>query len=737
MVGTSSVNQYTPAEAAPPPQPLSVKPEGIPAVLAEHDQWFCWKYAYRPDAEKPWTKEPVNPRTGALASTTAPRTWGTLQQARDYAARHNLAGIGFVFTADDPFTGVDLDACRNPETGELTPEAAATVAALDSYTEPSPSGTGVHIIVRGTLPPEGRRRQGPVEMYDAARYFTITGHRLPGTPATVEPRQDALDHFHAAVFSSNGHNPSVDVGPGNRTPALSDADVIRLARDAGNGHRFDALYNGDTAGHGGEDSAADLALLAMLAFWTQDEAQLDRLFRRSGLSREKWERASYRQPTIAKALQRTETYSPPGAHVTVNGTGAPTPSAPAGEKLSAAPRAGVPAERNLVFHTARHIGESTPAEPEWIVFGYVASGALSELDGKIKGGKTTLVMAMVAATLEGHPFLGKPTKRVPVVYLTEQGPASFRETLRRAGLLEADDLHVLSWNDAQGISWPKIVDAARQRAKAVGAGLLVVDTLAYWAGLRGDAENNAGAALEAVGPLLAAGADGLGVVALRHERKSGGDVGDSARGSSAFGGAVDVVVQMRRPEGNSRPTLRTLTSLSRFDETPPELVIELGEDGQYLTHGDGAAVAREEAIAAITKAAPATESAALPEKDLLAVAGTKRTLGQVAIRELLADNKLARTGAGKRGDPLRYWRVDHAEKVSAALKQEEAAERNGTTDEDPKSFLPEPPVVAAESNGCEPDAVEFLSAGTSPLRAAERKHGDDEHAGEEIVTWTG
>jgi hypothetical protein len=334
------------ATMSAPPDALSVTVAGIPPDLASRPQWVTWRFTYRPDADKPWTKEPINPATGALASSTDPQTWGTLAQALDYAARHNLPGVGYVFAPDDPFAGVDLDACRDPNTHELTPRAVATVTALDSYTELSPSGTGLHIIVAGTLPP-GRRREGPVEMYDRGRYFTITGHRLPGTPETVQPRQTQLDRFHAAMFGTNGHKTYEEAAArGSRTPELSDADVIARARDAANGHRFDALFNGDTNGHGGDDSAADLALLSHLAFWTQDESQLDRLFRRSGLYREKWERADYRQRTVTKALERTETYSPGGPRVTVNGTGAAVSPAPDVEwpMLDPAALSGLPGE---------------------------------------------------------------------------------------------------------------------------------------------------------------------------------------------------------------------------------------------------------------------------------------------------------------------------------------------------------------------------------------------------------
>src|SRR6185436_12737761 len=93
-----------------------------------------------------------------------------------------------------------------------------------------------------------------------------------------------------------------------------------------------------------------------------------------------------------------------------------------------------------------------------------------------------------------------------------------------------------------------------------------VDTVSQFAGLRGDAENNSGDALAAIEPLQEAAAQGLAVIAVRHERKGGGEVGESGRGSSAFSGAVDIVVAIRRGEGQTKPTVRVLHTLSRFTE---------------------------------------------------------------------------------------------------------------------------------------------------------------------------
>ncbi len=321
----------------------------------------------------------------------------------------------------------------------------------------------------------------------------------------------------------------------------------------------------------------------------------------------------------------------------------------------AAPRDGVPAERILRFRTAREIAAETPAEVRWKVRSWAAVGAITELDGKVKSsGKTTWLTHMAGAVLKGTAFMGEPTEQSPIFYLTEQPPSSFRVALQRAGLTDRDDLVVLYWRDAAGMPWPKVVETVTKECRHRGAGMLIVDTLGQFTGLTGDAENDAGAAQAATAPLQIAAADGLAVIISRHERKSGGEVGDSGRDSSAFAGAVDIVLSLRRTEGAVRPTIREIHGLSRFDETPAQLVIELTPEG-YVALGEAADVARQEAAAAILAAAPRDEGAAVPLKELLEAARVKRTIGQEVVEEFLRAGRLARLGAGKKNDPYRLW----------------------------------------------------------------------------------
>ncbi len=138
-----------------------------PEELRALPQWVCHR-----------AKVPHKAVGWGLASSTDPATWATYEQATEACRRHKHDGIGFVFSADDPYTGVDLDKCRDPETGELAPWAAEIVAMFPgAYAEASPSGTGVHIICRGIAPHNGSQLYcgGKVEMYDRERYFTVTG----------------------------------------------------------------------------------------------------------------------------------------------------------------------------------------------------------------------------------------------------------------------------------------------------------------------------------------------------------------------------------------------------------------------------------------------------------------------------------------------------------------------------------------------------------------------------------
>jgi putative DNA primase/helicase len=146
---------------------LPVRVENIPEELITRPQWVVWRAV----GDKP-DKVPYSVRTGRRASSTDLLTWGTFQEALEAYENGGYAGLGFMFSSADPYTGIDLDNCVD-EDGEIALWALEIVRYFDSYTELSATGSGLHIIVRGNVP---NRRKGEVEVYSSKRFFTVTGH---------------------------------------------------------------------------------------------------------------------------------------------------------------------------------------------------------------------------------------------------------------------------------------------------------------------------------------------------------------------------------------------------------------------------------------------------------------------------------------------------------------------------------------------------------------------------------
>ena len=283
---------------------LGVKLENIPGELQKRTQWVVWEPEFNPVTEK-FDKIPHNPRNGHRASSTNPNDWATFDEAwAQYQVNTRWGGIGYVFSIDDPYAGIDLDDCLDPDTGKGTSaDARAIVKALDSYAEASPSGTGVKIIVRATLDRARIDHDQGIEIYSAKRFFTITGHVFPRGPVDITENQAAFDELLTRFpeRSTADHSTHSDY----QARRVSTEALLNRAMNAENGERFRRLWSGDWESVKPSQSEADASLCRLLAFWTGPDANwIDELFRESGLYRpEKWERPDYRQSTIGKALE--------------------------------------------------------------------------------------------------------------------------------------------------------------------------------------------------------------------------------------------------------------------------------------------------------------------------------------------------------------------------------------------------------------------------------------------------
>ena len=331
------------------PVALRVRFENIPAQLCALNGWVLWRYEWNGNNH---TKVPYQPN-GHRASINKSATWSSLRDVRAaYEAggidgAHGFDGIGLVLARADGIVGVDLDHQMDGE-GKWSALALEALGGFASYAEVSPGGGGLRIFVRGTLGRAGHKKEG-VEIYGAARYLTVTGHRIVGTSRAVEGAQGAIDAFVERHFAKGGASGGGASGGGSAQAAmplvkLSAKQLLRRARAARNGSKFRALYDaGDISAYGGDDSAADLALCRMLAFWSgPDAASIDALLRGSALWRgpgraAKWDAVrsgdgrTYGQLTIGKALEScTRFYDALGRRGTPWPSGG-VPSSDAGE----------------------------------------------------------------------------------------------------------------------------------------------------------------------------------------------------------------------------------------------------------------------------------------------------------------------------------------------------------------------------------------------------------------------
>jgi primase-polymerase (primpol)-like protein len=229
------------AHYPPRPPALAVKPENIPGELKALHQWVDWRYEYQPkrDPKKPWTKPPINPRqTSRHASSTNPKSWGTFEVALERYQRYlgrfknglplqDLDGIGLVLRKENHIVGVDLDKCRDANTREIQAWAWEIVRELDTYTEISPSGSGLRCFGQGTLSGTGVHKD-PIEIYDQGRYLTTTGHHVEGTPATIEPRQEAITALYDRLRTTAKATPRAEAPqPNGDAPRLEDDQLLR------------------------------------------------------------------------------------------------------------------------------------------------------------------------------------------------------------------------------------------------------------------------------------------------------------------------------------------------------------------------------------------------------------------------------------------------------------------------------------------------------------------------------
>lgn len=265
----------------------------IPFEMRHYPQWIVWKFE---DVNNKKTKVPYNIK-GYRASVTNPQSWNSFDEVTQ-AVNNGFDGIGFVLTENDPYAFIDLDHTEDQE--EFSKQQTIYTNFIDTYAELSPSGKGLHIIMKGRLP-QGRRR-GSVEIYSSQRFMTMTGNVY--NSRHIENCQNKLD----TLFNSLGKSDKI-IQLADEQQHYADNELFEIAYNAENGQKFYDLYNGHWQDYYSSQSEADHALINILSYFSRNQEQIARMFRASALGKRQ---KAMREDYVGKMIKRSfDNYIPP------------------------------------------------------------------------------------------------------------------------------------------------------------------------------------------------------------------------------------------------------------------------------------------------------------------------------------------------------------------------------------------------------------------------------------------
>ncbi|MCP5390977.1 MAG: AAA family ATPase [Sphingomonadaceae bacterium] len=387
-------------------------------------------------------KLPCDWRTGGIANAQAPATWGTFENCRDAVRAGHGAGIGFVFTATDPFWFLDIDGALQPDNtwSQLATDLCTRFAGAS--VEVSQSGTGLHIIGSGDIPPHACKDTAlGLELYHERRFVALTGTQASGDAAT--DHSAALARLVEETFRPNSQcmiapDQWTDEPVDGAEPPLSDDELIRCASESGDrsaeaafgkSATFRDLWEGNDdalatrwpsqKGDAYDRSSADAALATHLAFWTgKDCERIRRLMLQSALVRDKWGRDDYLPRTILNACTVSNDVVK-GHGATRVGTTLPTSST--SRPIQATPYAWP--------------DPTTLPTRQWLMGHWFLRGEVTTVIAPGGSGKSTILHTVALSLASGKPLLGKSLPRGPVgvwVFNLEDGTDELQRQLAAA-----------------------------------------------------------------------------------------------------------------------------------------------------------------------------------------------------------------------------------------------------------------------------------------------------------------
>lgn len=555
----------------------------IPVEMRQFKQWVCHDFA----------KVPLNPYTGTAAKVNNENTWGSFDDAI-FALNAGIGiGLGFVFTENDPFFGIDLDVAEGRSPTEFQ---NSIYRRFLSYAERSPSGRGLHIICKGRVPNGSlRRSELGIEIYSSRRYFTMTG--IVERDVQIVDLQFELDVLCSEIAYKNSHNPDID----KLTTSETDDAIVIKAKNAINGEKFLKLWEGRWEADYPSQSEADQALIGIIAFYTKSPAQISRIFRASALGqRPKAARDEYVYRTIKNSLN--------GVSPSVSFT-----TAPQNTNMAIVGQAADCADAGW-FAASEFIGKPIPAR-HWHVPGLLPVKQVTALYGDGGTGKSMIAMQLAVATAVGTPWLAKDVYEGNVIYLSaEDDIDEIHRRLHQIGNIEAmrrltfrslageDALLAITHGRTSQLIPTPLFNVLDARMASERPALLVLDTLADFFGGN---ENDRAQVRAFIGMLRGlAIRHNCAVLLLAHPSASGLSSGAGSSGSTAWNNSVRSRLYLSRVFSNdgqeANPDARLLTvKKSNYGPVGEEILL-LWEAGTFVAKdypaGSGGCETRAEGV---------------------------------------------------------------------------------------------------------------------------------------------
>lgn len=557
---------------------------GNPVIAApaapQPDRWACIPQDLRERSQWCVAGEDKAPRVATQglphARVNDPSTWRTFDEASAFAAHHGLH-IGYVLHESDPFACIDLDV-KDDTTPEQSERFQKIVDAADSYTEHSRSGRGLHVWVTGKVA-KGMRRDG-VEVYSHERFMICTGNILNHKP--IEPRPELLGMLAADMGRTETAQPLPD-----GLEVENDEAILQRATSAANGAKFQALFSGDWQAIGHTDhSKADAQLVQMLAEYSANNEQVERLFLQSVLGQR--DKATKRKDYLKRTLAQARAHQ------------ANEPNAKHGELIALQLLAGELVKRmapkrptrvtpsgGLRLVAASEIASRPPMK--WLVRGVLPEKGIGAIFGQPGSGKSFLVLDLLAAVAGGFHWFGIPTKAAPVVYITLEGQAGMPQRIHayrtKKGSLDRIAFIEQPIDLREPDNLKELIDLIRDAG--LGGGVVCIDTLA--ASAPGMDENTSADMGQLIANLQDLQTELGGFVLVVHH--SGKDETRGLRGWSGLNGALDCAIAVSRVSEDKRNTSRRWEVSKSKDGSDgmtndfalEQVLLGYDEDGQPIT----------------------------------------------------------------------------------------------------------------------------------------------------------